>query len=78
MRVRNITKPSIKSTIFIQVVFCKYPFVYTAEAKAKLLKIDANQQMMQIVQKIAVNQFLSRGQINVNPFLEVIYTSLST
>ena len=54
-----------------EVVFCKNPFVYTAEAKAKLLKIDANQQMMKTVQSIAVNQFLNRGQISINPFLEV-------
>ncbi|KAL5262692.1 hypothetical protein ACHWQZ_G008179 [Mnemiopsis leidyi] len=54
-----------------EVVFCKYPFVYTAGAKAKLLKIDANQQMMKTVQSIAVNQFLNRGQISINPFLEL-------
>ena len=76
-KLRNVLQPKVEddfsllTRVVFQVVFCKYPFVYTAEAKAKLLKIDANQQMMKTVQSIAVNQFLNRGQISINPFLEV-------
>ena len=76
-KLRNVLQPKVEddlsllTRVVFQVVFCKYPFVYTAEAKAKLLKIDANQQMMKTVQSIAVNQFLNRGQISINPFLEL-------
>ena len=39
--------------------------------KAKLLSIDANHQMNEILRKIAYEQFVSQGNVCVNPYMEV-------